>query len=124
MKQGKKLVLFFLVAVMVGQSAARADEQAAQILSGIRLADISQELEGRLRKQDGTIIPFRLRANGDELIFTFANPTEVLRLTLNDNGSNLPPHSAPPQPVITPPTPNATFPASYIPSQHLAFRFF
>jgi hypothetical protein len=89
MKQVKKLALAFLVFVVLSQPAARADEQAAQILSGIRLADISQELDGRLRKQDGTVIPFRLRAGGDELIFSFTNPTEVLRLTLNDSGSNL-----------------------------------
>src|SRR4029077_17192131 len=89
MKQVKKFALFFLVAVVIGQSAARADEQAAQILSGIRLADISQVLDGRLRKQDGTIIPFRLRAGGDELIFTFTNPTEVARLTLTATASNL-----------------------------------
>ena len=89
MKQVKKFALAFVAIVMVSQTAARADEQAAQILNGIRLADISQELDGRLRKQDGTIIPFRLRAGSDELIFSFTNPTEVLRLTLNDNGSNL-----------------------------------
>ena len=89
MKQVKKFALAFVAIVMVSQTAARADEQAAQILNGIRLADISQELDGRLRKQDGTIIPFRLRTGGDELIFSFTNPTEVLRLTLNDNGSNL-----------------------------------
>ena len=89
MKQVKKLALAFLVVMMVSQQSARADEQAAQILSGIRLADIAQELDGRLRKQDGTVVPFRLRAGGDELIFSFTNPTEVLRLTLNDNGSNL-----------------------------------
>src|ERR1700758_5837699 len=89
MKQVKKLALVFAVTAMVSQTAAWADEQAAQILNGIRLADISQDLDGRLRKQDGTIIPFRLRAGADELIFTFTNPTAVLRLTLNDNGSNL-----------------------------------
>jgi len=89
MKQVKKLALAFVVLATVSQQAVRADEQAAQILSGIRLADISQELDGRLREQDGTVIPFRLRAGGDELIFSFTNPTEALRLTLNDNGSNL-----------------------------------
>jgi len=89
MKQVKKLALAFLAILMISQPAARADEQAAEILSGIRLADISRELDGRLRKQDGTIIPFRLRAGGDELIFSFTDPTEVLKLTLNDNGSNL-----------------------------------
>ena len=89
MKQVKKLVLAFLAVLMISQPAARADEQAAEILSGIRLADISRELDGRLRKQDGTIIPFRLRAGGDELIFSFTDPTEVLKLTLNDSGSNL-----------------------------------
>jgi hypothetical protein len=89
MKQVKKLVLAFAAVAMVSPLAARADEQAAQILNGIRMADISQELDGRLRKQDGTVVPFRLRAGNDELIFSFTNPTEVLRLTLNDNGSNL-----------------------------------
>ncbi|HXM03484.1 MAG TPA: outer membrane lipoprotein-sorting protein [Chthoniobacterales bacterium] len=89
MKQVKKLALAFLAILMISQPAARADEQAAEILGGIRLADISRELDGRLRKQDGTIIPFRLRAGGDELIFSFTDPTEVLKLTLNDNGSNL-----------------------------------
>jgi hypothetical protein len=89
MKQVKKLGLAFLAILMISQPAARADKQAAEILSGIRLADISRELDGRLRKQDGTIIPFRLRAGGDELIFSFTDPTEVLKLTLNDNGSNL-----------------------------------
>jgi Outer membrane lipoprotein-sorting protein len=89
MKQVKKLALAFLAVLMISQPAARADEQAAEILSGIRLADISRELDGRLRKQDGTIIPFRLRAGGDELIFSFTDPTEVLKLTLNDSGSNL-----------------------------------
>ena len=89
MKQVKKFALAFLSVLMISQPAARADEQAAEILNGIRLADISRELDGRLRKQDGTIIPFRLRAGGDELIFSFTNPTEVLKLTLNDNGSNL-----------------------------------
>ena len=89
MKQVKKLALAFLAVLLISQPAARADEQAAEILNGIRLADISRELDGRLRKQDGTIIPFRLRAGGDELIFSFTNPTEVLKLTLNDNGSNL-----------------------------------
>jgi hypothetical protein len=89
MKQVKKLGLAFLAVLMISQPAARADEQAAEILSGIRLADISRELDGRLRKQDGTIIPFRLRAGGDELIFSFTDPTEVLKLTLNDSGSNL-----------------------------------
>jgi hypothetical protein len=89
MKQVKKFALAFLSVLMISQPAARADEQAAEILNGIRLADISRELDGRLRKQDGTIIPFRLRAGGDELIFGFTNPTEVLKLTLNDNGSNL-----------------------------------
>jgi hypothetical protein len=89
MKQVKKLALAFLAILMISQPAAQADEQAAEILGGIRLADISRELDGRLRKQDGTIIPFRLRAGGDELIFSFTDPTEVLKLTLNDNGSNL-----------------------------------
>ena len=89
MKQVKKFALLFLLVIVFDRPAARADEQAAQILSGIRLADISQELNGRLRKEDGTVIPFRLRAGGDELIFTFADPAEVLRLRLDDSGSNL-----------------------------------
>jgi hypothetical protein len=123
MKQVKKFALFFLVVVMIGQSAARADEQAAQILSGIRLADISQELEGRLRKQDGTIIPFRLRANGDELIFTFANPTEVLRLTLNDSGSNLTLQSGDRERVISGAKLNEFVRGTDITYQDLALRF-
>jgi hypothetical protein len=89
MKQVKKFVLLTLMLLMVGLPGARADEQAAQILSGIRLADISQDLNGRLRKEDGTIIPFRLRAGSNELIFSFTDPTEVLRLRLDDSGSNL-----------------------------------
>jgi hypothetical protein len=123
MKQVKKFALIFLAAAMVGQSAARADEQAAQILSGIRLADISQELEGRLRKQDGTIIPFRLRASNDGLIFTFTNPTEVLRLTLSDSGSNLTVQSGDRDRVVSGAKLNEPVRGTDITYQDLALRF-
>jgi hypothetical protein len=89
MKQVKNAALFFVVTLVFLQRFAFADESAAQILNGIRLAEISQELDGRLRKEDGTIIPFHLKAGGDELVFTFSNPTEVLRLRFEDNGSTL-----------------------------------
>jgi outer membrane lipoprotein-sorting protein len=123
MKQVKKLALVFAVTAMVSQTAAWADEQAAQILNGIRLADISQELDGRLRKQDGTIIPFRLRAGGDELIFTFTNPTEVLRLTLNDNGSNLTLQAGDRERVISGARLNDSVRGTDITYQDLALRF-
>jgi hypothetical protein len=123
MKQVKKLALAFGLIMMVSQTVARADEQAAQILNGIRLADISQELEGRLRKQDGTIIPFRLRAGGDELVFTFSNPTEVLRLTLNDNGSSLTLQAGDREHVISGPKLNDSVRGTDITYQDLALRF-
>jgi outer membrane lipoprotein-sorting protein len=123
MKQVKKFALAFVAIVMVSQTAARADEQAAQILNGIRLADISQELDGRLRKQDGTTIPFRLRAGGDELIFSFTNPTEVLRLTLNDNGSNLTLQAGDRERVISGARLNDSVRGTDITYQDLALRF-
>ncbi|MBV8213038.1 MAG: outer membrane lipoprotein-sorting protein [Verrucomicrobia bacterium] len=123
MKQVKKLALTFATLAMVIQTVARADEQAAQILNGIRLADISQELDGRLRKQDGTIIPFRLRAGGDELIFTFTNPTEVLRLTLDDNGSNLTLQAGDRERVISGARLNEAVRGTDITYQDLALRF-
>jgi hypothetical protein len=89
MKQVKNAALFLVVILAIFPRSVLADEQAAQILSGIRLADISQELDGRLRKEDGTIIPFHLKASGDELVFTFSNPTEVLRLRFEDSGPTL-----------------------------------
>jgi hypothetical protein len=123
MKQVKIFALFLVMVVIGGQPAARADEQAAQILGGIRLADISQELNGRLRKQDGTIIPFRLRAGGDELIFTFSDPTEVLRLTLTDNGSNLTLKSGDRERVISGAKLNDSVRGTDITYQDLALRF-
>jgi len=123
MKQVKKFALAFVAIVIVSQTAARADEQAAQILKGIRLADISQELDGRLRKQDGTTIPFRLRAGGDELIFSFTNPTEVLRLTLNDNGSNLTLQAGDRERVISGARLNDSVRGTDITYQDLALRF-
>ena len=123
MKQVKKFALAFVAIVMVSQTAARADEQAAQILNGIRLADISQELDGRLRKQDGTTIPFRLRAGGDELIFSFTNPTELLRLTLNDNGSNLTLQAGDRERVISGARLNDSVRGTDITYQDLALRF-
>jgi hypothetical protein len=123
MKQVKKFALAFVAIVIVSQTAARADEQAAQILNGIRLADISQELDGRLRKQDGTTIPFRLRAGGDELIFSFTNPTEVLRLTLNDNGSNLTLQAGDRERVISGARLNDSVRGTDITYQDLALRF-
>src|ERR1700740_2095737 len=123
MKQVKKLALVFAVTAMVSQTAAWADEKAAQSLNGIRLADISQELDGRLRKQDGTIIPFRLRAGGDELIFTFTNPTEVLRLTLNEHGSNLTFEAGGREHVISGARLNDSVRGTDITYQDLALRF-
>jgi Outer membrane lipoprotein-sorting protein len=123
MKQVKKLALAFLAILMISQPAARADEQAAEILSGIRLADISRELDGRLRKQDGTIIPFRLRAGGDELIFSFTDPTEVLKLTLNDNGSNLTLQTGDRERSITGTRLNDSVRGTDITYQDLALRF-
>jgi hypothetical protein len=123
MKQVKKLALGLLAVVLISQSVARADEQAAQILSGIRLADISQELAGRLRKQDGTIVPFKLRAGSDELIFSFTNPTEVLRLTLNDNGSNLTLQSGDRERTISGARLNDSVRGTDITYQDLALRF-
>jgi hypothetical protein len=123
MKQVKKLALAFLALVTISQPAAQADEQAAEILSGIRMADISQELDGRLRKQDGTIIPFKLRAGADELIFTFSNPTEVLRLKLTDNGSNLTLQAGDRERILSGTKLNESVRGTDITYQDLALRF-
>ena len=123
MKQVKKSALLLVIVIVVCGQLARGDEQAAQILNSIRLAEISQDLNGRLRKEDGTVIPFRLRANGDELVFTFSDPTEVLRLKLSDSGSTLTQQTGEHERVISGTKLNDSVRGTDITYQDLALRF-
>jgi hypothetical protein len=85
---------FFLIVLLLCSQvtpALFAQEDPNAILNQIRLAQahISKPLEGRLRPEDGTAIPFQLRLNGSEIDYQFANPPETLKLQLTDSGSVL-----------------------------------
>jgi hypothetical protein len=92
MKQAKKFlgIVGITVAVLIKSTAAQED--ASSILERLRstqVEELDQDFAGRLRLGDGSIIPFRVRFNGAEILFKFSNPDETLRLRLRDEGSVL-----------------------------------
>jgi Outer membrane lipoprotein-sorting protein len=90
MKQVKKLIGAIALAFALFPPAGSAEEpNAAAILDGVRLAKVDRELTGQLRKEDGTIIPFRLVLSGSQVIYRFNNPDETLRVELKDSASTL-----------------------------------
>jgi outer membrane lipoprotein-sorting protein len=90
MRQVKKLIdliaLVFALLLLVG-SAQEPD--AAVILDGVRLAAVNRELNGQLRKEDGTTIPFRLILSGSQVTYRFSNPDETLRVELKESTSTV-----------------------------------
>jgi outer membrane lipoprotein-sorting protein len=90
MKQVKKLIdLVALVLALLPLVGSAQEPDAAAILDGVRLAAVDRELNGRLRKEDGTTIPFRLILSGSQVIYRFNNPDETLRVELKDSTSTL-----------------------------------
>src|SRR5258707_15726153 len=90
MKQVKKLIGVIAVAWALSPLAGSAQEpDATTILDGVRLAKVDRELNGQLRKEDGTTIPFRLTLSGSQVIYRFSNPDETLRVELKDSASTL-----------------------------------
>ncbi|HET9375567.1 MAG TPA: outer membrane lipoprotein-sorting protein [Chthoniobacterales bacterium] len=90
MKQVKKLIaLVALVLALLPLAGSAQEPDAAAILDGVRLAAVNRELNGQLRKEDGTTIPFRLILSGSQVIYRFNNPDETLRVELKDSTSTL-----------------------------------
>ena len=90
MKQVKKLIdLIALVLALLPLVGSAQEPDAAAILDGVRLAAVDRELNGQLRKEDGTTIPFRLILSGSQVIYRFNNPDETLRVELKDSTSTL-----------------------------------
>jgi hypothetical protein len=90
MKQVKKLIdLVALVLALLPLVGSAQEPDAAAILDGVRLAAVNRELNGQLRKEDGTTIPFRLILSGSQVIYRFSNPDETLRVELKDSTSTL-----------------------------------
>lgn len=90
MKQVKKLIdLIALVLALLPLIGSAQEPDAATILDGVRLAAVNRELNGQLRKEDGTTIPFRLILSGSQVIYRFSNPDETLRVELKDSTSTL-----------------------------------
>jgi hypothetical protein len=90
MKQVKKLAPSIAVALAFFPLLGLAQEpDAAAILDGVRLAKVDRELNGRLRKEDGTTIPFGLLLSGSQVIYQFRNPDETLQVELKDSASTL-----------------------------------
>ena len=90
MKQVKKLIgAIALVLALFPRAGSAQEPDAAAILDGVRLAKVDRELNGQLRKEDGTTIPFRLTLSGSQVIYRFSNPDETLRVELKDSASTL-----------------------------------
>jgi Outer membrane lipoprotein-sorting protein len=90
MKQVKKLIdLMAVVLALLPLAGSAQEPDAATILDGVRLAAVNRELNGQLRKEDGTTIPFRLILSGSQVIYRFSNPDETLRVELKDSTSTL-----------------------------------
>jgi hypothetical protein len=92
MKQAKKFLGAIGIAAAVLTQFAAGEEDVNSILERLRsthVQELDQDFAGRLRQQDGSIIPFRIRFNGAEIYFKFSNPDETLRLKLQDEGSVL-----------------------------------
>jgi Outer membrane lipoprotein-sorting protein len=81
------LVVFLVFSLT---SARAATPSAQEILSQIRLQQSQQQLDlmGQLRS-DATVVPFRITQTGPVIRYTFANPSEVLQLKLEENGTRL-----------------------------------
>jgi outer membrane lipoprotein-sorting protein len=90
MRQVKKLIdliaLVFALLPLVGSAQV---PDAAVILDGVRLAAVNRELNGQLRKEDGTTIPFRLILSGSQVVYRFSNPDETLRVELKESTSTV-----------------------------------
>src|SRR5258708_25338284 len=90
MKQVKKLIgAIVLVLALIARGGSGEEAEAAAILDGVRLAKVDRELNGQLRKEDGTTIPFRLILSGSQVVYRFGNPDETLRVELKDSASTL-----------------------------------
>jgi len=63
---------------------------AKEILDSVRLLESRQQidLDGQLRENE-KVIPFHLTQTGSLIQYSFADPDEVLRLRLGENGSRL-----------------------------------
>ena len=90
MRQVKKLIdliaLVFALLPLVGSAQV---PDAVVILDGVRLAAVNRELNGQLRKEDGTTIPFRLILSGSQVVYRFSNPDETLRVELKESTSTV-----------------------------------
>lgn len=88
-----KIVLGLLLCggALLSTSPAFAQQDARTILNQLRGAQsqLSQDLTGRLRLADGTVVPFRLRLHGQQVTYEFDNPNEALTLELGETGSQL-----------------------------------
>jgi Outer membrane lipoprotein-sorting protein len=90
MKQVKILLFGLALCLGLAGAASAADApDANQILASVRFSRIDRELNGQLRKQDGSVVPFTLQLNGNNMAFHFTNPDETLQLALTDSGSTL-----------------------------------
>lgn len=92
MKQAKKFLSVAGIAAAVLAQSAAGQEDVNSILERLRstqVQQLDQDFAGRLRLQDGSIIPFRVRFGGPEILFQFSNPDETLRLKLQEEGSVL-----------------------------------
>jgi hypothetical protein len=90
MRQVKKLIdLIALVLALLPLVGSAQVPDAVVILDGVRLAAVNRELNGQLRKEDGTTIPFRLILSGSQVVYRFSNPDETLRVELKESTSTV-----------------------------------
>jgi outer membrane lipoprotein-sorting protein len=91
MRQAKNVLGLLLCGGLLSFSSLFAQEDAREILDGIRVAQgqLHEDLRGRLRLADGTVIPFQLRLRGPRITYEFDNPKEALTLELGEGGSQL-----------------------------------
>jgi hypothetical protein len=83
------LVLSFLL--LPDSVDAQGIPDAKTILGHLKYSEVhlSQPLAGRLKLQNGQMVPFTLTWSGPEVVFQFKNPTEILRLNLSETDSTL-----------------------------------
>lgn len=92
MKQAKKFLGIAGIAATVLVNSAPAQEDVNTILERLRstqVQELDRDFAGRLRLENGSIIPFGIRFNGPEILFKFSNPDETFRLQLQEQGSVL-----------------------------------
>jgi outer membrane lipoprotein-sorting protein len=82
-----RCVIWFAFALTLHAQPAPS---AQDILASVRMMEARQhiDLQGQLR-QNGLIVPFRLRQDGPLIRYSFSNPDEVLQLRLGEKSSRL-----------------------------------